>query len=200
VATLSRLIDDLLDISQIQSDRLILNYVEMNLETVLREIIESFSEHLNLANCKITVTLEKSVIVYWDRCRFEQVIYNLLSNLVKYAPNSIASFSIQKKQNTVILIVADNGPGIAQEAHDKIFECFERATPDPNIAGLGIGLFIVKRIIEAHRGTAQLDHSSKPTKFIIELPINPTTMVQTGTTGWANGVDYGVEKHSFNRR
>jgi signal transduction histidine kinase len=84
------------------------------------------------------------------------------------------NISLSQHGDMAHLVVQDSGPGIPRERHSKIFERFERANANKNVGGLGLGLFIVKTIIEAHEGTINIESDKgQGTKFIIKLPLNP---------------------------
>jgi signal transduction histidine kinase len=120
----------------------------------------------------VEVQIQDSVFVNGDYARLEQVMDNLISNAIKYAPGSPFKISLSADHARAVIKVEDRGPGIAKEKQDKIFNRYERASESKNISGLGLGLFIVSEIIKAHEGTISLDsESGKSTVFCIELPI-----------------------------
>lgn len=108
----------------------------------------------------------------WDKLRMEQVIINLLSNAVKYGLGSPIKVEVSGTADEVSLKVFDQGGGIAPENHEKIFNRFERVGLSPRgVTGLGLGLFITKRIIEAHGGSITVESDlGKGSCFIVTVP------------------------------
>jgi signal transduction histidine kinase len=121
------------------------------------------------------VQVERGVTAQWDRRRMTQVVVNLLSNAVKYAPHSQIELSSARRGDQVEISVCDTGPGISPENQATIFERFERAGASPNVGGLGLGLFIARRIVEAHEGTIRVESQlGAGARFVVELPLVPS--------------------------
>lgn len=174
VENLNHLIHELLDVSRIRAGRLSLNVERVNLSEVLELVVEQHQLSLRDAACRVQADIEREVFAYCDRSRMQQVFNNLLANTVKYAPGCEMKVTLKVDQSAAQLSFADNGPGIPAEKQGLIFERFERATSSTHVSGLGLGLFIVKRIVEAHGGTIRVE--SKPgegTSFLIGLPLYP---------------------------
>jgi signal transduction histidine kinase len=139
---------------------------------LVQQVVEQFSEALSSAQIKITCSLESDLVGIWDRHRLEQVIVNFISNAVKYAPKSSLNLRTERIDEKVKLTVEDTGPGISKEKLPLIFDRFERVDASENIGGLGLGLFIVKSIVEAHAGTIAVNSAlGQGTKFTVELPL-----------------------------
>lgn len=173
---LTRLIEDLLDVTKIQAGKLRPNFENMNLSQLIHEIASRFSNELETAHCRINLRLDDSIVGYWDHQRIEQVIINLLSNSIKYAPGGEVVISTSLDGSSAFMVIQDFGPGIPKEKQGQIFDRFERATSSRKISGLGLGLFIVKEIVQAHRGQICLE--SEPgmgAKFIVRLPLVPSS-------------------------
>jgi signal transduction histidine kinase len=109
----------------------------------------------------------------WDRSRIEQVFTNLLTNALKYAGGTRIRVVTEARDGAARLIVEDHGVGIALEHQERIFQPFERAVSYVNVSGLGLGLYIVRQIVEAHRGHIHLesepDHGAT---FTVDLPLH----------------------------
>lgn len=106
-----------------------------------------------------------------DIIRVEQILANLLTNAIKYAPGSPVKISARFKGDLLELIVADQGPGIAQEDQDRIFMRFERAVSGNHFGGLGLGLYIVRQILQAHGGSIFVNSEiGKGCTFIVQIP------------------------------
>ena len=173
VDRLTRLIEDLLDVSRIQSGKISFHLESIDLSVMLTDVIERYREPLEAARCKLTLSLEKGVFAVADRGRMEQVIVNLIWNVLKYAPGAPLSVTLKKFNDFARVEVADSGPGIEVHQQKRIFERFGRAGSSRNISGLGLGLFISQQIVEAHGGAIRVE--SRPgqgAKFIIGLPLN----------------------------
>jgi signal transduction histidine kinase len=107
----------------------------------------------------------------WDRRGLEQVVASLLSNAMKFAPGTTIDLAVDVEEKLARIVVRDRGTGIAPENRARIFGRFERAVSTQHHGGLGLGLYITQRIVEAHGGTVRLE--SEPgtgAKFIVELP------------------------------
>jgi len=166
---LNELVDTLLDVSTIQSGKMTFNFQQINVKILMDEVIERFS---NTASTKSSISLHvpENLIALWDRSRMDQVMVNLISNAIKYAPGPI-KVKIEQLPNHIQIIVSDSGPGLESDRLERIFDRFERLGISKNISGLGLGLFIVKQIIEGHNGTITVSSTvGKGTDFIVLLP------------------------------
>ncbi len=170
---LGLLIDDLLDVSRLSSGRLGLKLEEVDLSALTRELVHRMSEELALAGNEVRLALEQPVLGEWDRLRLEQVLVNLLSNAAKYGAGRPVTVAVDVVGSLARLSVRDEGIGVAPEEQERIFEQFERsASVQHHFKGLGLGLWITKRIIEAHGGTIRLwSEPGKGSTFTVELPL-----------------------------
>ncbi len=175
IVRIENLLEDLLDVAKIRSGKLMLSPEPLNLADLVRElVVERFEEQAEEAGCPIHMEIDDAVSGVWDRGRIEQVVINLLTNAFKYAPGKPIRIGVDKVETLARLAISDNGPGIPKEKQALIFERFERATASRNISGLGLGLFIVKQIVEAHGGDIQVESEiGQGTKFIVKIPIEP---------------------------
>jgi signal transduction histidine kinase len=171
VARLIKLVEDLLDATRIKTGKFSFNFEKINLSDLVNEMVSRFSEQFSRVNCTLTIDIENSVEGFFDHARLEQVMDNLLSNVLKYAPNAPVKISLKMQGERVFLTVSDRGPGISPEHQKKVFDRFERATSSRNVSGLGLGLFIVREIVEGHEGTIRMESElGQGTRFFIELP------------------------------
>jgi signal transduction histidine kinase len=118
--------------------------------------------------------LEPSIVGTWDRLRIDQAVTNLLSNAIKYGENKPISVSTYVEDNNAVIKVRDRGIGISAESIERIFDRFERVVPRSGREGLGLGLWITKRVVEAHAG--QIVVESQPGEgsvFTVSLPLIP---------------------------
>jgi len=169
---LKELIDNLLDSSRLQSGTLRMEFQPVRIDTMLKDLTlraRSFDEDFN-----IEVNLETSPLkVQADPTRLAQVFDNLLSNAVKYAPDSTVNITLSIQDDHAHIEFSDQGPGIPAEDLPNIFTRFYRVpNQSRSVRGSGLGLFICRRIINAHRGeiTAESKYG-EGTTFHIYLPI-----------------------------
>jgi signal transduction histidine kinase len=115
----------------------------------------------------------------WDRLRVSQVVTNLLSNAVKYGGGKPVEVEFGPRADRAWLQVRDRGIGIEPGDLSQIFERFERAVSSRNYGGLGLGLYIVKRIVESHGGTIRVESTpGEGSAFVIELPLRPAVAMR----------------------
>ncbi|MGZ3784466.1 MAG: ATP-binding protein [Bdellovibrio sp.] len=172
IDALNHLVDELLDVTRIRAGQIPLYYEEMNLTEVIKDAIEGFQGQLTSAHCPVELNMNGPILGYWDKSRVEQILINLVSNVIKYAPGKPFKVSLSQSHKMAILIVQDFGPGIPKDKQELIFQRFERATSLRNISGLGLGLFIVKRITDSLGGSIKLvSDIGKGSTFTVELPL-----------------------------
>jgi signal transduction histidine kinase len=177
---LEKLIENLLDVSRIISGRLTLEIEAVDAAELVRDVAERFTDEAARAECPISVELAASPLGHWDRVRLEQVMTNLLSNAVRYAPGGPIEVRVEADDGVARLTIADHGIGIAPEALGRIFGRFERAADGPHYGGLGLGLYITRSIVEAHGGQIRVQSQlGQGSRFIVELPLEPP-LVLTG--------------------
>lgn len=169
---LTLLVNDLLDVSRIESGKLTYAFAEEDLSSIVKEVLDKFSDLIANTKYSVELNLQPDVIIRCDRFRMEQVITNLLTNSIKYGSNKPIIISVSSGKDKAILTFKDQGMGIDDKLHEKIFQRYERAISSENISGLGLGLYITKQIVQAHNGsirlTSQLGIGSE---FIVELPL-----------------------------
>lgn len=169
---LTKLVDNLLDLSRLETGHLNLHHREMDLVELINEVYERFSLQLNFAHCVGTFELPASLNGFWDRERLDQVISNLFSNILRYAPNKPFFIKAYSDSKSAFLIVEDQGSGIPSEFHEKIFERYERID-NHGKNGLGLGLYITRAIITAHGGHIHVENAeSGGARFVVTLPLN----------------------------
>ncbi len=174
VKKLHNLILDLLDVSKIESGQLQLNHKELAIDELVDECIQD--AQMNTTTHKITKAGTPSgLIILGDRDRLEQVLINLISNAIKYSPaETNVVVETTKTGNEVTVTVKDQGIGIADTEHTKIFGRFYRAK-DSNavISGFGLGLYICSQIIKRHGGKIGVhSEEGKGSTFFFTLPLS----------------------------
>lgn len=169
---LGLLIDDLLDVSRISAGRLSLNREDVDLASLTRELVSRMSEELVRAGSEVRLVADAEVVGRWDRLRLEQVLVNLLSNAAKYGAGRPVTVQVEPREAGAALLVRDQGIGVALEDQERIFERFERSESAQHFKGLGLGLWITKRIVEAHGGSIRVESQpGKGSTFTVELPL-----------------------------
>ena len=181
VNRLTSLVEDLLDVSRIQSGCMSFNLEETNLSELIHETVERFSDQLTSSQCKLDLSIEPQVKGKLDRGRIDQVLVNLISNALKYAAGKPIHIELKNlRTGTAQIFVRDEGSGIPKEHQARIFEKFERAISSRNISGLGLGLFITRQIVEGHHGTISVQSEvGQGTSFAVILPLEYSDLQQS---------------------
>lgn len=173
VDRMTRLTEDLLDMSLITSGRLQLNYGPVDLVELVRHVIDHFKTKLERSRCALTFSAREAAVGHWDSLRIQQVVENLLSNAMKYGRGKPIEIYVSKTATSAQLIVVDHGIGIAPSEQAKIFERFARAVSVNNYGGLGLGLYITREILLAHGGSISVQSElGKGAAFTVELPLS----------------------------
>jgi signal transduction histidine kinase len=171
ITRLVRLIEEMMDVSQVSTRRLRLVTGEVDLVALVYEVVDRYSSDLDATKSPIEITADPHVFGKWDPFRIEQIVVNLLTNALKYGAGKPIHISILKFPEKVRLSVQDFGIGISSEDQKRIFERFERAVSIQKFEGLGLGLYITQQIVEAHGGKIRLESTlGKGSTFIVELP------------------------------
>jgi signal transduction histidine kinase len=172
----AKLIEDLLDISRITTGKMRLNVRNVDLAPIITAAMDSMRPAAEARDVRMAANLESDVQMVGDADRLQQVVWNLLSNAVKFAPrNGKVDISLERVHAHAQIRVADDGPGIEPEFLPFVFERFRQAdsTVTRSHGGLGIGLTIVRHIVELHGGTAAAHSAGRGqgAVFTITLPI-----------------------------
>ncbi len=169
---LSRLIDEMLDINRISAGKLSMQIELFDFSTVFLEVVERMAPQFEAAGSELVVDCDSEVMVQWDRFRIEQVLSLLLHNALKYGAAKPVFLSLHKSEDLAVIEVRDQGIGIAPEDQERIFQRFERVAPAQESSGLGLGLYIVKQILERHRGRVWIESVlGQGAKFVVEIPL-----------------------------
>ncbi len=170
---LTFLVDNLLDVTRIGAGHFKIKPLKCDLSYILHEILERFQSLISESQNKIQCDIEPEISGLWDQGRIEQVLVNLISNAIKYAPGGPIQIILKQENNKAILKVADFGPGLPPESLERIFNQFERIQSSiKNISGLGLGLYIAKKIIDAHNGEISVTSEvGKGATFTVKLPL-----------------------------
>jgi len=176
---LLKLINRLMDFRKFENNQFILEAAEGNIVKYIREIFLSFSEYAKVGGYKFTFeSSDEEILVYFDRFKLERVFYNLISNAFRYSPKGgEIAIKIRKEKNEIIIEVEDTGIGIDEKYIEKIFDLFFEI-PTHNEVQLnynkatGIGLSIVKNIVNLHKGTITVKNkSTNGVVFKVAIPL-----------------------------
>jgi PAS domain S-box-containing protein len=173
VKRLNALINQLLDLSRITSGRLTIEREEADLGKVVLRVLALFRDELERSGCAVTFHADEAPIVgRWDTLRLEQVITNLLANAIKYGLGKPIEVTVRAGEGCGILSVGDQGIGIAEADQRRVFERFERIVTGRNYGGFGLGLWIVREILDAHGGSIEVQSAlGVGSTFTVTLPI-----------------------------
>jgi signal transduction histidine kinase len=167
---LARFLDELLDLGRIQSGQIFFNFEEVNLGDVLREVASELGPELTRSGSALSLNTSGRPVGQWDRFRLTQVLTNLLTNAIKFGEGKPIEVGVSERNGIATLKVKDHGIGIAPEVLDKIFQPFGRGVSARNYGGLGLGLFIVKTIVDGLGGKIRVESRPKEgSTFTVEL-------------------------------
>jgi two-component system phosphate regulon sensor histidine kinase PhoR len=177
---LNLLVDDLLELSRLESRRLPLKFQPVQLRACVARALERSDSLINTVGAEVIIDIPDEIpLAEADPVKLEQAIFNLLDNALKFGgkPDLKVWVSAKRSGSDLVLEVKDNGPGIPLTDQPHIFERFYRVHKDRSrdAGGTGLGLSIVKHTIQAHGGTVSLESSpGSGSAFMIRLPVIPT--------------------------
>ena len=171
------LINDILDLSKVEAGKMELNYSKFSIGSVFEEVKSTISPLAQVKSLRIDFTLDlDNGNIQADRSRLIQILYNLVSNAVKFTPEGgKVSVYCKKSGNIAIFSVTDTGIGISSENQKYLFEPFKQIDSGMNrqYGGTGLGLVLVKQFVDLHKGRIWLTSvQGKGSSFIFELPVN----------------------------
>jgi len=176
---LIKLVNDLLDLSRMESGRMKYEFAEMDLKALVDSIVDEFQLPAGDKGIKIGRAPSQSSgfpKVFGDAWKLRQVIFNLIDNSLKYTNTGSIEIKLEKEDDSLKLSVKDSGIGMSQETADAVFHKFVRGGKDAsraNAGGTGLGLYIAKRIVDDHKGEiwAESEGEGKGSTFFVTLPI-----------------------------
>ena len=149
--------------------RIQLNREETDLSVLISDVVDLLSEQLKDSGSELKIDAP-TMRGKWDRFRLEQILINLLTNAFRYGEGKLIEVKASLAGNTVTLLVRDHGKGIPTADFGRIFERFERAISSSEVSGLGLGLYIVRQIVNAHAGTIEVESQlGEGASFIVKL-------------------------------
>src|SRR4051812_3465262 len=174
-ARLRGLIDDLLDVSTLAAGQLDLQVGPVDLAEVASQVGARFIDEAARLGSPLTIDARERAIGCWDRERLEQMVSNLISNAVKYGDGKPIEVTVRAEERgdggRARLIVRDHGLGIAPGDQERIFGRFERAVDSGKFGGIGLGLWIVKQIVNVFGGAVTVESAPRAgSTFAVELP------------------------------
>ncbi len=168
---LGRLIDELLDLARARAGKLEIRREQIDLVQTAREALARLTSQTVYQNAEVSVHAPVSVEGLWDRQRITQIVTNLLSNAFKYGKGSPVQLRIEATADVALIIVQDQGLGIKADECELIFRRFERGSSPASISGLGLGLYIARKIVDAHQGVIRVESKlGAGSIFSVELP------------------------------
>ena len=183
-----RLVDDLMDLSRINTGKITLTFDEVDLSDVVATAMETSRPLIDQNGHSLTVELgNEKFMVLGDRDRLVQVVANLLTNAAKYTPQGgMIDVVVERNPSDISISVKDSGIGIEADKLDMVFDMFAQVDPDQKNrsgGGLGIGLNIVKRLMEKHHGSVEVSSEGlgKGSKFTIRIPRTPGPVAKAST-------------------
>ncbi len=168
---LADFVEKLLDLARFQTGALQLDLEPIDLAEVVKDVVSRHQVELQRSGSILSVRAETAVVGQWDRLRLDQIVTNLFSNAIKFGAGKPIAIEVRAEPTRGLLIVADQGIGIASETQRRLFRPFQRGVSIRHYGGLGLGLHIVQTIVEALGGTVAL--TSAPgagSTFQIALP------------------------------
>jgi signal transduction histidine kinase len=188
----SRLIEDLLDLNQVRRGALQLDLGIHDVKALIRAALETSAHDIEVKAIRLElVEGDGPLLAEGDAVRLQQVFGNVISNAVKFTPEGgRIGVTIHREKDRASVVVADSGVGIAAEFLPHVFDVFQRQEQDPRhrVPGLGIGLSLVKRLTELHRGTVSVESAGlgKGTEVRVELPLATDAQPDTKDDGSAS--------------
>jgi PAS domain S-box-containing protein len=173
VGRLTRLLDNLLDVSRITAGSFVLEPEDVDLNELVATVIEQLRGESSSG--QIAFASDGSVVGRWDRLRVEQILSNVLSNAIKYGNGQAIAISLVGDRRIARIAVKDHGIGIAPEQHERLFARFERGVSRRQYGGFGLGLWITRQLVDAMGGTISVEsRAGQGATFSIVLPLRAT--------------------------
>lgn len=172
---INEMVGTLLDVSRISHGEVPLELEEIDMGTVTKDVLHKLRPDIEKAECEVIQNIAPTV-GEWDRARVEQVITNLITNALKYGKGGPIFVSAHQVGGKAVLSVRDFGIGIRSEDKERIFEQFQRVAPKEFASGLGLGLWIVHKIVSALGGSINVDSApGEGSTFTVALPVKNRT-------------------------
>jgi two-component system OmpR family sensor kinase len=169
----------LLDVSRINAHSVDLRFEAMDIVEVLREVVDTYASEAAFNLVEIRLKAPAALSGTWDRAALEQVIGNLVSNAIKYGDGKPVDIRLAQDGARACLEVKDQGIGISAEDQARIFGRFEQVMTGQARSGFGVGLWLARALIEAHRGSISVQSAAgNGAAFTVWLPLDATAALQ----------------------
>ncbi|MEQ1503042.1 MAG: PAS domain-containing sensor histidine kinase [Myxococcota bacterium] len=164
------MVDDILDLSRIESKRLEVHLEDVRVSEVLAEVVDTVRTAATLGANTLRIADADQLRIVTDRRRFAQILLNLLGNACKFTRNGTIELTIDPGPHTVEFVVRDDGPGIPAEVFPRLFDPFERGAAERTHAGTGLGLAISRRLARALGGELWAESPARGAEFVLVIP------------------------------
>jgi signal transduction histidine kinase len=172
ITKLSSLVNDLLDVSRIETGHLSITWQQVDLADVIRQVASRFGAEAERAGSPLEAKVPAQLLVRSDEMRLEQLVTNLVDNAIKYGDGKPIQLQLITDSDKAVFQVIDHGIGISPEHLTRIFGRFERAVSERNYGGLGLGLYISKTVVDALGGSIHVVSApGQGATFTVELPV-----------------------------
>lgn len=173
------LINKLLNFRKVETGNVSYNPIYGDLSSFIKDISTIFVESNTNRNLQFNFCIDEGVCLDFDKEIITSVLNNLLSNAVKYTPRGTITIGLHAEDDDAVISISDTGAGIAADQLSRIFDRFYRVPGKENIQGNGIGLAIVKRLVEVHHGsTSAKSENGKGSTFFVRIPFRTTTLAE----------------------
>lgn len=169
---ITRLIDNMLDVSKITTGSLNYTYQIVEISKLIENVALSIIKKFNFPSSNLTLNVTQPLLVKADPQRLEQVFDNIITNAFNYGNGNPIQITLLREAHNARVLIKDQGIGIASENLERIFNRFERAVSVKNMSGFGLELYLSRQIIESHQGRIWAESElGKGSTFYIELPL-----------------------------
>lgn len=175
-ASINRFKNTILDLTEITKIQKNFNddVSEVNIQEIIKDVMFSIENLINESKAEVQILIDSPISIKFSKVNFKSIVYNLISNAVKYKAEDRSpkiTISARKENNKFFFSIRDNGLGISKENKKKLFSMFKRF--HDHVEGTGVGLYIVKRIVDNNGGIIEIDsEEGKGTEFKIQLNVN----------------------------
>ncbi len=174
VDRMTRLVANLLDVTRLHAGRLEVDREPIELGELVSDVAGRFRDELARGGRRLELRVAPALEGSWDRLKLDQVLTNLVSNAVRYGGQGPVSVELGRDAAEAVVVVEDHGIGIAAEDLSRVFERYHKGTNSRAHGGLGLGLYITRRIVEAHGGTIAVESRlGEGSVFTVRLPLQP---------------------------
>ena len=181
IATLQRTLDALLRLGEIEAGARRSAFTLVDLSTLCSDLVESFTPVLAEMDKSLQAEIPAGMFAYGDPDLLSQLIINLLENVGEHARDGAnAWLQLQRRDNDLLLVIGDDGPGIAEPLREVLFERFVQLDSTRQSSGNGLGLSIVRAIAELHHGSVRLRDDTRGAVFEVRLPSSRSGAQATG--------------------